>query len=553
MIGRVTQALEKALGAWSAVTDGDIGEFFRHAATELHHAIAPSFASVAIVTRGADGAGIVARPRAVSALPDETLRGFLTEIVASGSSCKVKDHALDTVRFIDAHFRTSIVVTGRVSAALGQGIEMVVWAGLLAGATPKLIAEIRALTDELSRWLESNSTTLLATRESRRRISEARERVGEMTSVAHDVRTPLAALSYLLSDLTRTHPTIAEDAKKIQAEISYIDSLMEGFSPRGRERASGDAAQCDVVAALRRVASRFARQALDGGIAFCWDVPYEETFAAIDSLSFERALTNTLGNAIKHSGTSEVRFEVVQEDRSVVVRIVDCGVGIPRAVLERIALAESGAEVALDSIRAASGWGVGLLSSKSLVERGGGLFRVRSTEGHTCIEIEVPRAEITRRKIKREEPQSIASRPAPAYNQPQVVLVDDDTEHSRSLARVLHRAGIDTKSFESVEAALAYLGENEFAKIVCDARMPDGGAERMLKELRRVGNVRSVAVMSGDADDESLYRFAALGASEFFSKPIDAERLRIWAATESAIEVISQDGVSPPSQRRFTA
>jgi signal transduction histidine kinase/ActR/RegA family two-component response regulator len=553
LIGRVTQALEKALGAWSAGTDGDIGEFFRQAATELLHAIAPSFAGVAIVTRGSDGAGIVARPRGVSALPDETLRGFLAEIMTNGGVCKVKDHALDTVRFIDAHFRTSIVVAARVPAALGQGSEMVVWAGLLAGATPKLIAEMRALTEELSRWLESNSTTLLVIRESRRRISEARERVGEMTSVAHDVRAPLAALSYLLSDLTRSHPSITDDARKIQAEISYIDSLMEGFSPAGRECSRGDVAQCDVVAALRRVASRFARHALDGGISFCWDVPYEEAFAAIDSLSFERALTNTLGNAIKHSGTSEVRFEVIQEEGSVVARVVDCGIGIPRAVLERIVLADSVVDVALDAVRATAGWGVGLLSSKGLVERGGGSFRVSSTEGHTCIEIEVPRAEVARGRGKRDEPTSVAARPAPAYNQAQVVLVDDDAEHSRSLARVLGRAGIVAKIFESVEAALTYLGEDELAKIVCDARMPDGGAERMLKELRRVGNTRSVAVMSGDADDESLYRFAALGASEFFSKPIDAERLRIWAATESTSEANSQTGVNPPSRRRFTA
>ncbi len=550
MTGRVTQALEKALGAWSAITDGDIGEFLRQVATELHHAIAPGFAGVALVTRGADGTGIVARPRGVSALPDETLRGFLTEAVASGGACKVKDHALDTVRFIDAHFRTSIVVVARVPAALGQGTDMVVWAGLLAGATPKLIAEMRAVTEELSRWLESNSATLLATRESRRRMSDARQRIGEMTSVAHDVRAPLAALSYLLSDLTRTHPSIADDARKIQAEISYIDGLMEGFSPAGCERSSDSAVQCDVVAALRRVASRFARQALDGGISFGWDVPYEDTFAAIDSLALERALTNMLGNAIKHSRTSEVRFEVVQEERFVIARIVDCGVGIPRSVLERIALADSGVDAALDSVRATAGWGVGLLSSKSLVERGGGCFRVRSTEGHTCVEIEVPRAEAACGKGERNEKSVRATRPAPAYSQTLVVLVDDDVEHSVSLTRVLRRAGLVTRSFESVDATLGYLRDDPSAKIVCDARMPDGGAERLLKALRGSDRSRSVAVMSGDADDESLYRFAALGASEFFSKPIDAERLLAWATADTVRESSSLDGISAIDRER---
>jgi DNA-binding NtrC family response regulator len=80
--------------------------------------------------------------------------------------------------------------------------------------------------------------------------------------------------------------------------------------------------------------------------------------------------------------------------------------------------------------------------------------------------------------------------------------------------------------------------------------MPDGGAERLLKALRGSDRSRSVAVMSGDADDESLYRFAALGASEFFSKPIDAERLLAWATADTVRESSSLDGISAIDRER---
>lgn len=553
MIARVTHALEKALASWSSTTDGDLREFFGQAATELHHAMAPSFAGVALVTRGVDDLGIVARPRGVSVLPDETLRGFLAETIASGGACRVKDHALDTVRFIDAHFRTSIVVVGRVPGTLGQGSEMVVWAGLLAGATPKLIAEIRALAEELSRWLESNATTLLATRESRRRVGEARGRVAEMTAVAHDARAPLASLSYLLSDLTRTHPFLADDARKIQAEISYINGLMEGFSPDARQRSSSKAACCDVVTAVRRVGARFARQALDAGISFSWDLPYGDASAVIDPLSLERALTNIVGNAIKHSGSREVRFEVAVEDRSVIARVVDSGGGIPRAVLERIALADSATDVAFDSIRAAAGWGVGLLSSKSLVERSGGVFRVSSVEGRTCVEIVTPSAEKAVTKESYEGTHAVASKPPPAYGSVDVIVIDDDVEHSESLTRILRRAGLITRSFSSVDAAHEFVTENPSIKIVCDAHMPDGGAERMLKALRGLHSVQSLAVMSGEADDESLYRFAALGASEFFAKPIDADRLQKWITRGDGSEATPPADSGSVWKRRFSA
>jgi CheY-like chemotaxis protein len=429
---------------------------------------------------------------------------------------------------------------------------MVMWAGLLAGATPKLIAEIRALAEELSRWLESSATTLLATRESRRRVSEARERVAEMTSVAHDVRAPLASLSYLLSDLTRTHPSIADEARKIQAEIAYINGLMEGFSPSASKPCMSGTAHCDVVAALRRVGGRFARQALDAGISFVWEVPYGDALASIDPLSLERALTNVLGNAIRHSGASEVRFEVVPGARSIIVRIVDSGVGIPRPVLERIALADSATDVALDSIRATAGWGVGLLSSKGLVERCGGSFRVSSEEGYTCIEIVIPCAENA--PVKQScEAGAVASKPPPVYSNVDVIVVDDDSEHSESLTRILGRAGLVTRSFSSVDAARECVQENPDVKIVCDAHMPDGGAERMLKALHGKDGIPSIAVMSAGADDESLYRFAALGASEFFAKPIDTERLRAWIAHDARSEIVSSDDVVSVSTRRFSA
>jgi len=529
---RCTQALEKALSAWSSSGAGSIGDFLGQAATELLHAVAPGFAALAIVTRGGEGVGVVARPRGVSALPDETLRGFLSEAVSSGGVCKVRDHSLDTVRFIDAHFRTSIVVVGALPPSLGAGSEMVVWGGLVAGATPKLIAELRALTEELSRWLHSCGATLLAVRELRRQMGGARERIGEMTSVAHDVRAPLAALTYLVSDLAGANTTAAEDARKIQVELSYIDGLMEAFSPNSRYSSLTKRSVCDLVAVLRRVGARFSRQAQDAGMSFVWDLPYEDTLVEVEWLALERVFTNLVGNSIKHSGAEEVRFHVLESARSVTARIVDTGVGIPTSVLDRMRLADAGSDGALDSIRATAGWGVGLLSTKSLVEQSGGLFRVVSAEGETSVEVEFPRARKARRGDDRVDSGVVTLRTPSPSDSARVFLVDDDVEHSASLSRLLQRSGLVSKSFSSVDSALAAVRYESGVRIVCDARMPDGGAERLLRELRETSGEFSLAVMSGEVNDESLYRFAALGATEFFSKPLDAERLIAWASAE---------------------
>jgi DNA-binding response OmpR family regulator len=58
--------------------------------------------------------------------------------------------------------------------------------------------------------------------------------------------------------------------------------------------------------------------------------------------------------------------------------------------------------------------------------------------------------------------------------------------------------------------------------------MPDGGAERLLRILANRGDAPSVAVVSGDGSEEFLYRLAALGAKEFFAKPVRHRELIDW-------------------------
>jgi DNA-binding NarL/FixJ family response regulator len=58
--------------------------------------------------------------------------------------------------------------------------------------------------------------------------------------------------------------------------------------------------------------------------------------------------------------------------------------------------------------------------------------------------------------------------------------------------------------------------------------MPDGGAQRLLEALQRKSLKRRVCVMSGVADDEQLYRLAALGAESFLLKPIESAEVESW-------------------------
>jgi DNA-binding NtrC family response regulator len=138
--------------------------------------------------------------------------------------------------------------------------------------------------------------------------------------------------------------------------------------------------------------------------------------------------------------------------------------------------------------------------------------------------------------------------PAPVDNGGDVagerlIIVDDDSDHTQSLERVLSRKGIKTECFTAIGTAIDVIIAQPVAAVLCDAHMPDGGAKRLLQLLATSGKQVRLAVMSGEVNDELLYRFAALGAREFFAKPIEVEDLTEWVReAERGVAVALETG-----------
>jgi CheY-like chemotaxis protein len=242
------------------------------------------------------------------------------------------------------------------------------------------------------------------------------------------------------------------------------------------------------------------------------------------SIELERVVTNLVGNALKHSRGSRVVLEVREQAGGIRISVSDNGEGFPQDVLTCFAS---------DSERlpsAGDGWGLGLLTSKQRIKDAGGAMTVASLPGAgSIVVISLPRnsygvvEQPAVLELRDQVPQIAA-----VQQQKELVLVDDDEEHSASLSRILSKYGIKVRSFSSVEAIAPELSNGEISAIVCDINMPDGGAEALLSRLRTTRCSASVAVISGESDDARLYRLAASGAQAFFGKPVQVEQLVEW-------------------------
>jgi DNA-binding response OmpR family regulator len=123
---------------------------------------------------------------------------------------------------------------------------------------------------------------------------------------------------------------------------------------------------------------------------------------------------------------------------------------------------------------------------------------------------------------------------------PTILLVEDDTELRRLIARMLRRDGYQVVECANGDAALDWLGDGVFdgyyerlpELVVTDVRLPYFDGFEILEVVREGLTRVPVILITGFPDDELYRRAFALGARNVLAKPFDLEDLRaaVWLA-----------------------
>jgi two-component system sensor histidine kinase KdpD len=206
----------------------------------------------------------------------------------------------------------------------------------------------------------------------KRTIETDRLRSALLTSISHDLKTPLAAilgaagtmrqLSSALDDAAKADllATIIDESERLNrfiANLLDITRLESGaIVPQTTLQDPGEL----VGTALARAAKILAHHQVEVEVAA--DLPLLE----LDPVLFEQVLFNVLDNASKYAAPGTIVYiRSWREAQSVVLQVLDEGVGIPTDDVERIFdkfyRAQKG-----DQVRA--GTGLGLSISRGFVE-----------------------------------------------------------------------------------------------------------------------------------------------------------------------------------------
>lgn len=253
--------------------------------------------------------------------------------------------------------------------------------------------------------------------------------------VAHDIRSPLAAMGSLLKDLSQ----VSEEKRRIvddaAARIHGIaDELLKKY--RGAPVAVGarPAEPFPLAASIGSVAAeKAAKYRSNPAVRVLWTPPAEagSLVAKADRLDFERLVSNLVDNGVEAlAGSGTVELTLAADGTRLRLEVRDDGKGIPAEMLEK--LGRKGA-----TFGKSGGSGLGLYHAKTCAEAWGGALDIRSSPGRgTTVAVTLPRAAL------------------PSAEGP-VVLIDDDPLVRKTWEIAAKAAGKDLSTFASADGFLA--------------------------------------------------------------------------------------------------
>ena len=354
---------------------------------------------------------------------------FLVTAIVSGSiTCRLKkekelagqnEKTADTLysiasAFLSAGSQDSIVSTGRelVSEHTGLACDITLSPDYLpdgaevyeidsqSGNQGELVLSGDSPSERQELIIQAICTQMGAALERERLVSERnsielamekeQQRSMLLRSVAHDLRSPLTALSGAGNLLADNYNELSDSQRRklasdVSEEIVWLTDLVENILNMTRISENQlviqrqDEVIDDVVGEAVKHTERLLR-----GRAFSVSLPDEVVTAPIDARLITQVITNLLENAARHTPPdSAITLSAVAGAEVLTVSVSDTGAGVPDNIrgrlFERFVTQED------RIVDGRQGLGLGLAICKSIVEAHGGTISYRDNSPHGAI------------------------------------------------------------------------------------------------------------------------------------------------------------------------
>ncbi|MBV8487535.1 MAG: response regulator, partial [Planctomycetaceae bacterium] len=355
-----------------------------------------------------------------------------------------------------------------------------------------------------------------------------------LATLAHELRNPLAPIRTALHLMSRPDQVDYEAERALAERLvihltRLVDDLMDvARINKGTIELRKEVLQFSTI--VERAVQSCSALVRERGVELSVNVTERAVFLEADPIRLEQILWNLLDNAIKYTEPGgRISLATECQDRELVVRVSDSGVGIRADVLPFVFDMFTHEGPVLSGVVGGLGIGLGLV--KKLIELHGGTIQAYS-EGpgkgsEFTIRLPMLAMEETPRKERRS--QVLDKRTEAVTGRLRILIVDDNEDAARSLARLL-------ATLDGHEVRVAYNGPTaidlavKFAPnvIILDLGMPEMNGFEVARRLKARPEFRSTRLLalSGWDQEKDREQSAAAGFEHHLVKPVDLDLLR---------------------------
>jgi two-component system sensor histidine kinase KdpD len=247
-----------------------------------------------------------------------------------------------------------------------------------------------ALAVERARLAEETQATEI-------RMETERLRSSLLSSVSHDLRTPLTTITGAASALIDDGPrldagTRAELLESIREEAERLNRLVQNLLEMTRLESGALRLRKEwhsVEEVIGSALTRMSKQLADRPVTV--RIPADLPLVAMDAVLIGQVMVNLLDNAVKHTPPkSALLVAATATDTAVTVEVADHGPGLPRGEEDRVFEKFYRGDVA-----GARGAGLGLAICQGIIKaHGGRIWAHNLPEGGVAVFFSLPRGEV---------------------------------------------------------------------------------------------------------------------------------------------------------------
>ncbi|MFK7864348.1 MAG: response regulator [Pseudohongiellaceae bacterium] len=252
------------------------------------------------------------------------------------------------------------------------------------------------------------------------------------------------------------------------------------------------------------------------------DLSYEispdvSEFLITDPFRCAQILINLCGNAVKFSQKSKVNITVSRDQKNIMFKVKDEGIGIEKEVLA--GLFDPFSQADASTARKFGGTGLGLAISKQLSSLLGGELSAISTKGKgSTFTLSLP-------YFPGKAPESPALADTSVLSGKKVLIAEDNPVNLKLVTHILANSGLYTDSAIDGKAALTKATKNKYDFILMDMQMPElSGTEATLK-IRELGFNQPIIALTANASASDREACLNAGMNDFLAKPIEQQQL----------------------------